>query len=220
MRAARILVADDHAVVRRGLRGLLEAQLGWRVCGEACNGLEAIEKAKQLKPDVVILDISMPELNGLDAASLILAAVPQTQILILTMHSSNELIERVLEVGARGYVLKSEAERDLVAAVDALTQNKPFFSPLVSEFMLDHFQRTGEQRIPEEGTATPRSLTSREREVTQLLAEGKSNKETAEKLGISVRTVESHRARIMEKLECESFGDLVRYAVRKRLVNP
>lgn len=213
MKKLRILVADDHEVVRRGIRALLEAQPGWEVAGEAATGREAVEKVKQLKPDVVVLDITMPELNGLEAARRILVAAPKTEVLILTMHSSDEIVRDVLEAGARGYVLKSDAGRDLVTAVAQLCQHKPFLTPHVTEFVLDNYLEhdTREQN-------SGRVLTAREREVVQLLAEGKSNKEVAATLGISVKTIEAHRANIMHKLNLHSLGDLVHYAIRNKIV--
>ncbi len=218
MKPVRILIADDHSIVRRGLRTLLEAQPGWQICGEASNGREAIGKTRELKPDVAIVDISMPELNGLEATRRIVKVAPRVQVLILTMHDSPEIIERVLASGARGYVLKSDAERDVVAAVEALCERKPFFSSSLSEMMLESFLNKPRSQVKRE-TARIR-LTQREREIVQLLAEGKSNKEVAAALEISVRTSETHRARIMRKLGCKSFSHLVRFAVRNRIVEP
>src|SRR5881397_3708460 len=173
MRKIRILIADDHAIVRRGLRTLVEAQAGWDVFAEASNGREAVERAEEFKPDIAILDIGMPELNGLDAARKILKASPQTEVLILTMHQSGEVVAEVLEAGARGYVLKSDADQNLVAAIDALLQHKPFLSSTVTDIILSDYLNG---RI--EATSESRSrITAREREIIQLLAEGKSNKE-------------------------------------------
>jgi DNA-binding NarL/FixJ family response regulator len=208
----RILVADDHEVVRRGVRSLLEDQPGWSVAGEAQNGREAVEKAKELKPDVVLIDISMPELNGLEATRQILKAVPRTEVLILTRHDSEELAHEVLAAGARGYVLKSDAGRNLVAALDAVSQHKPFLTSTVSEMVLDGYLRNREEE------RAPRSLTPREREIVQLLAEGKSNKEVAMTLNISVKTVETHRAKVMQKLNFRSITELIHYAVRNRII--
>lgn len=218
MRGLRILVADDHPVVRQGLRSILEAQPGWEVSAEATTGREAVQKAKQLKPDVVVLDISMPELNGLDAARQILKVAPRTEVLILTMHESEELVREVLDAGARGYVLKSDAGRDLVAAVEALRQHKPYFTSRVSELVLEGYLKGG-PRVEQAG-ATRSRLTPREREIVQLLAEGKSNKEVAVVLGISVKTAETHRTNIMRKLDLHSLSDLVRYAIRNKIVQP
>ncbi|MGA2101580.1 MAG: response regulator transcription factor [Candidatus Sulfotelmatobacter sp.] len=217
MQTVSILVADDHAVVRRGLRALLETQPSWHVVSEAGNGREAVEKAASLRPQVVILDIGMPKLNGLDAAALIYKANPKTRILMLTMHAAEALIEQTLNAGASGYVLKSDAERDLIAAVDALLHNKTFFTSAASAVILDHL-RQGNPR--KDARTSGDRLSVREREVVQLLAEGKSNKEIGAALNISKRTVDHHRARIMEKLKVQSVGELVLYAVRNKIVEP
>jgi DNA-binding NarL/FixJ family response regulator len=212
----RILIADDHAVVRRGLRALLEAQPGWEVCGEVTNGREAVEQVKRLKPDVVILDITMPELNGLEAARQIVKQSPDTEVLILTMHESEELAREVLRAGARGFVLKSDADSTLVTAVGALRQHKPYLTSHVTEFVLDRYMRPD---IEEQGSSILADrLTPREREVIQLVCEGKSNKEAAATLGVTVKTIEAHRASIMRKLNLRSFSDLMRYAIRNRIV--
>jgi DNA-binding NarL/FixJ family response regulator len=212
----RVLIADDHEVVRRGLRGLIESHPGWRICGEATTGREAVEKSKELKPDVVVMDITMPELNGLDATRQILKAVPRTQVLILTIHASEQLVHDVVAAGARGYVLKSDAGRDLVAAIEALAHRKPFFTPTLTEMVL---RGLGKPIAPgKEPMATHSPLSPREREIVQLLAEGKSNKEVATALNISVNTVETHRANIMLKLDLHSISDLVHYAIRNKIV--
>ncbi len=215
-----ILLADDHEIVRRGLRALLQTQAGWQVCGEAVTGHEAVEKAKQLKPDVVVLDIGMPELNGLEAARQILRAVPQTEVLVLTVHESEELVREVLGAGARGYVLKSDAGRDLLAALEAVSRHKPFFTSRVAEIVLEDYRkgRFKDKNVPARNLGE--TLTSREREIVQLLAEGKSNKEVAACLGISVKTAETHRNNIMRKLGFHSISHLVLYAVRRNIVNP
>lgn len=215
MTQVRILVADDHEVVRHGVRSLLESQPGWEVCGEAVTGREAVEQATRLAPDVVILDVGMPGLNGLDAARQIIKAVPHTEILILTMHDSAQLIHEVLAAGVRGYVLKSDAGRDLVAAVDALCRHKPFFGPSVAGVVLE-----GYRKGTDGGAAVTAGdpLTRREREVLQLLAEGRSNKEVAVALGISVKTAETHRTNVMRKLDLHSVGELVRYAIRNKII--
>jgi DNA-binding NarL/FixJ family response regulator len=216
MKRIRILIADDHAIVRRGLRTLIESQPGWEICAEACNGRHALERAADFKPDVAILDIGMPELNGLDAARQILKANPHTEVLILTMHQSEEVVAEVLKAGVRGYVLKSDADEHLVRAIETLLQHKPFLSPNVTDMILsDYLNRRSDT------TSEPRNrVTPREREIIQLLAEGKSNKEVARALDISTRTVETHRAHIMHKLGLASFGDLIRYAIRNRIVQP
>lgn len=212
----RILVADDHEVVREGVRALLTARPGWQICGEAVDGREAVEKAAQLRPDVVVLDIGMPELNGLDAARQILQANAQVEVLILTMHDSEQTVREVVSTGARGYVLKSDAGRSLVAAVESLIQHKPFLTQRASEIVLDGYRRG----LAPRPSADAGRLTPREREVVQLLAEGCSNKEVASRLGISGKTAEAHRANIMRKLGVHSVGELVRYAIRNNIVQP
>jgi DNA-binding NarL/FixJ family response regulator len=211
MTALRILVADDHAVVRAGLRTLLESRAGWEVCAECPDGRDAIEKASKLKPDVAVLDIGMPLLNGVEAARRIHKSSPRTEILILTMHESDDLVQQVVEAGARGYILKDDADRVLLAAVDAVRHHKPYFSTRVStpsdSSDSSPFSRASRSR-----------LTPREREILQLLAEGKSNKEVAALLGISVNTAEAHRANIMLKLDLHSVTELVHYAIRKNIV--
>ncbi len=217
MDGVKILVADDHEVVRRGVRTLLEAHPGWKVAGEASTGREAVEMAREIEPDVVVLDLSMPELNGLEATRQILKFVPKTQVLILTMHESVQVMREVLQAGARGYVLKSDAGRHLVGAVEALHQNKTFFTSKVSQLVLDGFLQSAEsaESLPSRGRLTPR-----EREIVQLLAEGKSNKEVGTSLGISTKTAETHRTNIMRKLDLHSISDLVRYAIRNKIVEP
>jgi DNA-binding NarL/FixJ family response regulator len=209
----RILVADDHQVVRTGLRTLLETERGWQVCAEAANGREAVEKAGALKPDIAVLDIGMPLLNGVEATRQIRKLSPKTEVLILSMHDSEVLIQEVLEAGARGYILKDDADRNLIAAVDALRQHKSYLSSRVSGV----FSKTG-LLLGEDSAADRRRLTPREREILQLLAEGKSNKEIAGFLGISVKTAETHRANIMLKLNFHSITELVRYAVRNKII--
>ena len=209
----RILVADDHHVVRAGLRTLLETKRDWQVCAEAANGREAVEKAGELAPDVAVLDIGMPLLNGVEATRQIRKRSPKTEVLILTMHDSEMLIQEVLEAGARGYILKDDADRNLIAAVTALSRHKPYLSTRVSGVFSKKLLSLGE----DPGSAR-RPLTPREREIVQLLAEGKSNKEIASLLGISVKTAETHRANIMLKLGIHSVTELVRYAVRNKII--
>ena len=217
MGAVRMLIADDHEIVRRGLRALLEAQPGWEVAAEAADGRDAVEKAKLIKPDITILDISMPSLNGLEAARQIVKSVAQTKVLVLTMHDSDPLIQQVLEAGARGYLLKSDAGRDLVTAVDALRRNKTFFTPKVAQMVLDgYLDRNPRESTDEEGLSFP--LTHRQMEILQLLAEGKSTKEVASALDVSVKTAETHRANIMRRLDCHSVTELVRYAIRNHII--
>ena len=211
----RILVVDDHAVVRRGVRSLLESHDGWEVCGEATTGRDAVEQSRRLRPDVVVMDLSLPELNGLDATRHILKDAPETEVLVLTMHQSEELARDVLQAGARGYVLKSDADENLIAAVESLRQHKPFLTPTVTEFVLDGYIRDGADQDAARGV-----VTAREREIIQLIAEGKSNKQAASALSISVKTIEAHRANIMRKLHLRSVSDLVRYAIRNKIVQP
>jgi DNA-binding NarL/FixJ family response regulator len=216
MESLRLLVADDHEIVRKGLRSLLEAQPGWQVTGEASDGREAVEKAKELKPDVTVLDIGMPALNGLEAARQMIKNDARAKILILTMHDSDPLIREVLDAGARGYVLKSDAGKDLVTAVNAVRSNKTFFTAKVAQIVLDGYldKKTKKREVDlHQGRLTPR-----QREIVQLLAEGKSSKEVAVALGLSVKTAETHRANIMRRLDCHSVSELVRYAVRNNII--
>lgn len=214
MTTLRILVADDHEIVRQGIRALLLVHPGWEVCGEAADGREAVKKAAELKPDIAIMDIGMPNLNGLSAARQILHHNPQTKVLILTMHSSEQVLREVLDIGAQGYLLKSDAGRDLMTAVEALQRNRTFFSSKAGEVVLDNFRKhkTGTDKAVKE------ALTAREREVVQLLAEGKSTKEVAVILGLSVKTTETHRSNILRKLELHSVSELVLYAVRNNII--
>jgi DNA-binding NarL/FixJ family response regulator len=209
--SVRILVADDHGVVRRGLRALLESRRGWKICGEAANGREAVERARRLKPDVAILDIGMPGLNGVEATRQIRKVSPKTEILILSAHGSEKLVLEVLEAGARGYVVKEEADESLMVAVDALLRHVPFLTARIAK-LIAREKRGGLSKAPKG------RLTSREREIAQLLAEGKTNKEVAAALGISAKTVETHRANIMLKLNIHSITDLVHYAIRNKMI--
>jgi DNA-binding NarL/FixJ family response regulator len=207
----RILLADDHELVRRGIRGLLSSKRNWKVVAEARDGLEAIEKAKKLKPDVIILDIDMPKLNGLEATPLLRQAAPDTKIVVLTLHESGEMVRRALEAGAQGFVLKSDLAERLVTAVQEISHAKLFLTSQVSELVTRalHYAQD-EKHLPE-----PRPKpSSREVEVIRLLAEGRANKEIAATLGISVRTAETHRANIMRKLCLRSLAELVHYAIR------
>jgi DNA-binding NarL/FixJ family response regulator len=217
MTRTRILIADDHEVVRKGLRSLLEQEQSLEVVGEASNGLEAVEKTAATRADVVVLDIGMPELNGLEATRAILKAAPRTEVLILTVYESEEVIREVLRAGARGYVLKSDAGRLLLTAVEAVAAHKPFFTSRVSELVLAGFL-SGDTPRAEEELPPGAPLTPREREVLQLLAGGKTNREVAAALGIGLKTVETHRMNLMAKLGLHSVVDLVRYAIRNGIV--
>jgi DNA-binding NarL/FixJ family response regulator len=212
----RILVADDHDIIRRGLKSLLAAKPDWEVCAEAKNGREAIALAEEHKPDVVVMDVSMPELNGLEAVRHIRKSLPKTEVVVLTLHFSDQLVHDLVEAGAKGYIMKSDADRDLVAAVEALSVRRTFFTPKAGEMVLNGFKK---KDINPDGEREFRNrLTMREREIVQLLAEGKSSKEVAVALGISVKTAETHRANIMRKLELHSVSELVRYAVKNQII--
>jgi DNA-binding NarL/FixJ family response regulator len=216
MKPLRILIADDHDLLRRGVRTLLETHEGWEICGESSTGRDAVTKAGELKPDIVILDISMPDLNGVEAARRIRKASANSEILVLSMHYSDQLIREIVDAGVRGYIVKSDSDRDLVIAVETLSKHKPFFTPQATEVILSQFNPGGPvTEIPE---LIRERLTSREREIVQLLAEGKSSKEVASSLCISVKTAETHRANIMRKLELHSVSELVRYAVRNQII--
>jgi DNA-binding NarL/FixJ family response regulator len=214
-RPLRILVADDHELVRRGIRELLRARRGWTVVGEATNGQEAVAKANRLKPDVAILDISMPDLDGLQATRRIREAVPTTEVVVLTMHESDQMVRRVLDAGARGYVLKSDLATHLVKAVKKVSAGKLFLTPRVSDIVMRGFLATGNESDPT-GHSQARP-TPREVEIIRLLAEGKANKEVAARLGITIRTVETHRAKIMLKLGLHSLAELIHYAIRHKI---
>jgi DNA-binding NarL/FixJ family response regulator len=214
----RLLVADDHEIVRTGVKSLLEKQPGWKVQAEAVDGRDAVAKVKELKPDIAVLDISMPSLNGLEATRQIVKEAGDTKVLILTMHESEPLIREVLDAGAQGYLLKNDTGRDLVAAVDALQRNKTFFTSKVARMVLEGYLRKGNPA--KESSSRKALLTARQREIVQLIAEGKSSKEVAVALGLSVKTAETHRANIMRRLDCHSVSELVRYAIRNEIVQP
>ena len=212
----RILIADDHELLRRGIRHLLEACPQYEVCGEATNGREAVAAVADLKPNVVIMDVSMPEMDGLEATRQIVKQNPQTQVLILTMHDTDALVREVLGSGARGYVLKADVAGDLLGALACLAQSKPYFTSRVAEVVLQGYLGHGD--TGDSPADTRHGLSPREREVVQLIAEGMTNREIGAWLKISVKTAESHRAHIMRKLDIHSVGELVRYAVRNGIV--
>jgi DNA-binding NarL/FixJ family response regulator len=212
LKTLRILIADDHGLVRRGARAILHSRHGWRVVGEAVDGREAVQKAIDLKPDVAVVDIGMPELDGVEVARQIREAVPNTEVLVLTMHESDQMVRRALDAGARGYLLKSDLTECLVNAVKAVSQGERFLTPKVSEIVLEGFLKARSRH--RQGESAGAATTPREIEIIRLLTEGKTNKETAAHLGITVRTVETHRAKIMLKLGLHSLTELIHYAMR------
>ncbi|MEW5984656.1 MAG: response regulator transcription factor [Acidobacteriota bacterium] len=211
----RIMLADDHTIVRQGLRRIIEEHPDWQVIAEASDGREAVRLANELEPDVVILDITMPLLTGIEATAQIVRRSPSVRVLILSMHADEAFITRSVQAGARGYLLKDSADTDIVSAIDAIMQGKSFFSPAAASAMLDDYRRTLAGR-----GITDRydSLSEREREIFQLIAEGHSNKSIAEVLNISPSTVETHRGHIMEKLDLHSVAEIVLYAVRRGVI--
>lgn len=211
----KILIADDHEIVRHGVRNLIASVPSYTCCAEATTGREAVRLAEESLPDVAILDISMPELNGIEAARQILKKCPDTKVLIFTVHDAERLVYEVFNAGAHGYVLKSDAGRHLLTAIESVLAGKHYFSSQVSEMLFESFQKKDMPHIPAEDGNKP---TTREREIIQLLAEGKSNKEVASALGISVKTAETHRAAVMRKLGLHSIGELVRYAIRNNII--
>ena len=216
-RAARFVIADDHEMVRRGVVSTLADVENWTVVAQADNGRDAVQLVETHRPDVAILDLSMPELNGLDATRRILAARPATCVLILTAHESEQLVREVLNAGARGYVLKSDAGMILVRAVEALLEGQTFFTSKVARLVLEGYLR-GSAAAGGEDSDAGQTLSAREREIVQLLAEGASNKDVARSLGISVKTAETHRSNIMRKMQFASLSDLVKYAVRNKII--
>jgi DNA-binding NarL/FixJ family response regulator len=217
MKTLRILLADDHSLMRRGLKAILESKPGWEVCAEAHTGREAVTKAAQLRPDVVVLDVCMPELNGIEATRQIRKVSSRSEVLILSVHHSDRLIREVIDAGARGYLVKSDSDRDLVAAVESLSHHKPFFTAHATEMLLSGY--AGEAPVENPDASMAQRLTAREREIVQLLAEGKTSKEVAAVLNISAKTAETHRAHIMRKMEFHSVGQIVRYAVRNQIID-
>jgi two-component system, NarL family, response regulator NreC len=212
----RILLADDHNVMRRGLRLLLESQPDFKVVAEAADGRQAVEQAEAQKPDVVVLDIAMPNLSGIEAAQRILAGSPSTSVVVLSMHSDEGYVLRALKAGAKGYLLKDSAEGDLIEAIRAVSRGKTFFSPEISRMLVEDYVRELRMRGVEDSYEL---LTPREREVLQMIAEGRSNKEVATALNISLYTVETHRRNLQDKLNLHSLAELILYAVRKRLIS-
>ncbi len=216
MHNLRLVVADDHPLMRRGICDLLEAEPGWEVVAKASNGREAIDAVSKTKPDVLVIDLAMPELNGLTATREILRLFPELGVVLLTMHNTDQSVREVLESGARGYVLKSDAEQDLVAAVRAVAAGKPFFTANITEIVLKGYLNRSATSEPAKALS---GLTTRERQVVQLLVEGKGNKDVALAMHLSVKTVEAHRSNINRKLAIRSTSDLVRYAVRNGIVS-
>jgi DNA-binding NarL/FixJ family response regulator len=216
MKKIRILLADDHNIMRRGLRLLLEKQAGFEVVSEAADGREAVERAEATKPDVAVLDIAMPNMSGIEAAQRITALLPHAGIVILSMHSDEGYLLRVLNAGAKGYLLKDSAENDLIEAIKAVSQGKAFFSPEISKILAEDHVRELKKRGAEDSYEL---LTSREREILQLLAEGKSNKDIATSLNLSLYTVETHRRNLQDKLNLHSLAELILYAVRKGIIS-
>jgi len=212
----RILLADDHNIMRRGLRLLLERQPGFEVVGEAADGRQAAERAEETKPDVVMLDIAMPNMSGIEAAQRIRALLPQAAIVILSMHSDEGYVIRALKAGAKGYLLKDSAESDLIEAIRAVSEGKAFFSPEISKILVEDYVRDMKKRGAEDSYEL---LTPREREILHLLAEGKSNKDVATLLNLSLYTVETHRRNLQDKLNLHSLAELILYAVRKGLIS-
>lgn len=212
----RILIADDHDVMRHGIRELLGTRDGWEICAEARNGREAFTKTVELEPDIVILDVNMPEMNGIEAARKIRKRFTNTEVLIISFDYSEHLIREIVGAGARGFVVKGDSERDLIAAVESLSNHKSFFTPRAADVTLGRAQADGRGGVVRE--LGRNRLTPREREIVQLLAEGRSSKEVAESLSISVKTADTHRANIMRKLDLHSVTELVRYAVRNQIV--
>jgi DNA-binding NarL/FixJ family response regulator len=216
MGSLKIMIADDHDLMRRGLKTLLETHPGWKVCAEARTGREAVAMAEDRQPDIAVIDIGMPDLNGIEAARKIKKVSPNTEMLVLSVHQSDQVVREIIEAGAKGYLVKSDSDTSLVAAVEALAIHRPFFTSTATELILGNMRTNGV--VPAVAKAARDRLTPREREIVQLLSEGKSSKEVAAILGISVKTSETHRANIMRKLEMHSVSQLVRYAVRNQIV--
>lgn len=211
----KVLIADDHQTMRRGLRAVVESLPGWSVCGEATNGREAVELTAKLRPAIVVMDVTMPELNGIEALRQIKKAQPEVEVLMFTAHEDEKLVRQVFETGALSYLLKTASREEIDRALRALSQHKPYFTTEVGEILFARLLQGKKAATDDDGEGR---LTAREREIVQILAEGSSNKELADKLGISVKTVETHRAAIMRKLKLTAFSDLVRYAIRNHII--
>ncbi len=210
-RLKRVMIVDDHVLVRRGIRAIIEAESDWEVCAEAESGQEALALARKVNPEFVIMDVSMPQVGGIDATAQLRRLLPAVEVLILTMHESDELVGQALRAGARGYLLKSESDTKLVEALEALAKHKPFFSPGVSETLLKGF-------LSSKAAADPKRLTTRERQIVKLVAEGNTNKKIATFLNVSIKTVETHRSSAMQKIGAKSSADLTMYAARNSLI--
>lgn len=216
MSPIRILVVDDHAVVRNGVRFVLEKQPGWEICGEAQTGREGVAAAKELKPDVVIQDITLPELSGMEVLRQVKKALPDTEVIMFTAHEMEDLVHQVFDAGGRSYLLKTDDPSHLIEAVRAAAEHKAYFTPRVSQIILRRLQSGSMGERPTPGN----SLTGREREAVKFIAEGRTNKELADVLGVSLRTAESHRAAVMQKLGLKTIGELIRYALRNGIIEP
>ncbi|EDY18753.1 two component transcriptional regulator, LuxR family [Chthoniobacter flavus Ellin428] len=216
MRPIRILLVDDHAVVRNGVRFVIEKQPGWEICGEAQTGREGVTAAKELKPDVVIQDITLPELSGMEVLRQVKKALPDTEVIMFTAHEMEDLVHQVFDAGGRSYLLKTDDPSHLIEAIRAAAEHKAYFTPRVSQIILRRLQSGSMGERPAPGN----SLTSREREAVKFIAEGRTNKELADVLGVSLRTAESHRAAVMQKLGLKTIGELIRYALRNGIIEP
>lgn len=218
MSKVRIMIADDHELVRRGLRATLEERPGWEVVAEAGDGEEAIRLALKLRPDLLVLDVNMPKQNGLEVARCLQERAPKIRVLVLTVHDAAQVVREIMQAGARGYLLKSEAGKDLPTAVETVMQDQPFLTPSVTSIVLDTFLKSSPKPTPVEPPSMP--LSARESEVVKLLAQGHSNKDVARQLGISVKTAETHRTNLMRKLGLHSITEIVRFAIRHGLAEP